>query len=179
MSKPAQMYDHELNPTKGWPSPYAVDKAAEFVAADASEVAYRGQVVSLNAAAKFQLGLECGAMPIFLLNTSTDYDVVGDDGNLVGGTGGIPVMSGLVAISGLELESTEYDSTGTYAPNDKLTAGAPGDADAGVLKIGVAYADTVCGVVSDGVITNEFRKTVLRFWPVFLPPLECVDPSSS
>ena len=61
-------------------------------------------------------------------DTSTDFDVVGDDGNLVGNGSGIPKMSGLVAVSGLELESTEFDSTGSYAPNDKLTAGAPGDA---------------------------------------------------
>ena len=178
MSTPAQMFDHELNPVKGWPSPYAVDKAAEYVAADDSEVAYRGQVVSLNAQAKFQLGLECAAMPIFLLNTSTDFDVVGDDGNLVGNGSGIPKMSGLVAVSGLELESTEFDSTGSYAPNDKLTAGAPGDADAGVIKAGTAYEDTICGVVSDGVVQNEFKKNVIRFWPVWLPPLECAASSA-
>jgi len=175
MSTPAQMYDHELNPVKGWPSPYAVDKHADY---SGDDTAYRGQVVSLDSNGNFQLGLECAAMPIFLLNTSTNYDVVGDDYNLVGSGSGIPRMSGLVAVSGLEVESTEYDSDQNYNPNDTLTAGAPGAADAGVIKPGTAYTDTICGVVSDGVLTNEFQRTVIRFWPVWLPPLECPPVSS-
>ena len=178
MSKPAQMYDHELNPVKGWPSPYAVDKSADMVLGE-DEVAYRGQVASLNSNAKFQLGLECAAMPIFLLNTSKDYDVVGDDYNLVGNGTGVPRMSGVVAIGGYEVESTEYDEASVYAPNDALTAGAPGAADAGVLQPGELYADTICGVVSDGTAMNEFKRNVLRFWPVWLPPLECPAESSN
>lgn len=176
MAKPAQMYDHELNPVKGWPNPYATDKAAKM-SLEIGQTAYRGMVASLNAAAQLQVGLACAAMPIFLLNTSTDFDVVGDDGNLVGSTG-LPNMSGLVAVNGLELESTEYDTAETYLPNQALTAGAPGDADAGVIKPGTPYADTLCGIVSDGVLTNEFRKTVLRFWAYFLPALECPPVSS-
>jgi hypothetical protein len=170
----AQMYDHELNPLKGWPSPYAVDKAADL--ADDS-VINRGMVMSLNAQAKLQLGLACAAMPIFALRNSFDYDVVGDTGNIVGAPAGR--ISGLVAVSGTELESTEFDSAETYSPNDALTAGAPGDADAGVIKPGVLYEDTVCGVVSDGVVRNEFGKDVLRLWPVWLPPLECPPVSSN
>ena len=177
MTTPAQMYDHELNPLKGWPSPYAVDKAAA-ISLEEDQTAYRGQVVSLNSAGNFQLGLECGAMALFLLNTSTDYDVVGDDYSLIGGAAGTPNMSALAAISSTELESTEFDSNETYAPNTHLTAGAPGDADAGVIKPGTAYTDTLCGVVSDGVYTNEFRRQMLRFWPVWLPALECPPDSS-
>ena len=179
MSNPAQMYDHELNPVKGWPSPYAVDKAADVALESASQVIYRGQVMSLNAAAKLQLGLDCGAMPIFALNTSTDYDVVSDDGGLVGASDGGPRMSGLVAVGGLEVESTEYDSTESYAPNAALTAGAPSASDAGVIKNGEAYTDTICGIVSDGTFINEFKKTMLRFWPWYIRPLECASESSS
>jgi hypothetical protein len=177
MAKPGQMYDHELNPTKGWPSPYAVDKHGELASVEV--VAYRGMVLSLDANAKLQVGLACGAMPIFALNNSTDFDVVGDDGNLVGGGGSVPMMSGLVAVGGYEVESTEFNADETYAPNQTLTAGAPGDADAGVIKPGVAYEDTICGVTSDGVLSNDFAKQVLRFWPVWLPPLECPPVSSN
>lgn len=176
MSKPAQMYDHELNPVKGWPSPYAVDKALDLVGDKACN---RGMVLSINHNGKFVVGLYCGAMPIFALNSSTDFDVRGDDGNLVGGANGVPHMSGLVAVTGLEVESTEYDSGEAYLPNQTLTAGEPDAADAGVLKPGTAYADTICGVVSDGILTNEFKKTVVRFWPVWLPPLECAGRSST
>jgi len=142
MSKPAQMFDHDLNATKGWPSPYAVDKAAEMVLEE-GQIAYRGQVASLNASAKLQLGLACAAMPIFLLNNSYDFDVAGDDYSLVGRGTGLPNMSGVVAIGAYELESTEYDSNETYHPNDSLTAGEPGEADAGVIKPGTNYADTI------------------------------------
>ena len=175
MSKPAQMYDHELNAVKGWPSPYAVDKCLDLVG---DKTCYRGMVMSINNNDKFVVGLYCGAMPIFALETSTDFDVVGDDGNLVGGANGTPHMSGLVAVSGLEVESTEYDKAENYPPNTKLTAGEPGAVDAGVIKPGVPYADTICGVVSDGVQSNEFKKNWLRFWPVWLPPLECPERSS-
>lgn len=171
----AQMYDHELNPLKGWPSPYAVDKAAIL---DGDDTVNRGMVMSLNTSAHLQLGLACAAMPIFALRSSTDLDVTGDDGTLLGPSGGTPGMSGLVAISGLELQSTEFDATETYNPNDALTAGAPGAADAGVIKPGTRYYDTICGVVSDGVATNEFGKSMLAFWPVWLPPLECPEVSS-
>lgn len=176
MSKPAQMYDHELNPVKGWPSPYAVDKSLDLAG---SAVCNRGMVMSINNNGKFVVGLYCGAMPIFALNSSGDFDVRGDDGNLVGGANGAAHMSGLVAISGLEVESTEFDSGSNYNPNTTLTAGEPDAADAGVIKPGTAYSDTICGVTSDGVLTNEFKKNVLRFWPVWLPPLECTGRSSS
>ena len=175
MSKPAQMFDHELNPVKGWPSPYAVDKCLDL---DGGKTANRGMVLSINNSGKFVVGLYCGAMPIFALQTSSDFDVRGDDGNLVGGVSGSDHMSGLVAVGGLEIESTEFDATEIYLPNTKLTAGEPNAADAGVIKPGTAYYDTICGVVSEGILNNEFKKNVLRFWPWFLPPLECPVHSS-
>lgn len=173
----AQMYDHELNGRKGWPSPYAVDFVAD-VALDEGDAIYRGQVMSLDADAKLQKGLACAAMAIFALNSSADFDVVSDEGGLVGGADGAPRMSGIVAVSAVELESTEYDDAQSYAPNQALTAGAPGADDAGVIKPGVPYNDTICGVTSSGVVSNEFQKNWLRFWPVWLPPLECPEESS-
>ena len=145
MSKPAQMFDHELNPVKGWPSPYAVDKSLDLVGDKACN---RGMVMSINSNGKFVVGLYCAAMPIFALNSSGDFDVRGDDGNLVGGLGGVSHMSGLVAVSALEVESTEYDAAETYLPNTPLTAGEPDAADAGVLKPGGIFlnADHVASV---------------------------------
>ena len=178
MSTPSQMFDHELNATKGWPSPYAVDTSAVMLL-ESGQVAHRGQVASLNPAGQLQLGLECAAMPIFLLQNSYDFDVAGDDYNLVGNGSGLPNMSGLVAIGAYELESTEYDKTETYNPNNMLTAGDPDAIDAGVIKKGVAYEDTICGVVSKGTFLNDFKRNVLRFWPVWLPPLACPQESSN
>jgi len=182
------MFDQMLDAIKGWPSPYALDKAVDLVAGSPEVVA--GRVLSMNASAKFQLGLECNAMPIFAWQSSTDFDVVGDDGNLVGSGGGdptggepVPKLSGLVATGSYELQSTEFDATGSYAPNAPLTAGAPGAADAGIIKLtadGNFYGETVCGVVSDGVNASENHGiNLLTFWSVFVPALDCAASSSA
>lgn len=186
MTTPVQMFDNMLDALKGWPSPYALDKSVDLAAGEPTVVA--GRVLSLNASGKFQLGLACNAMPIFAWQKSTDFDVVGDDGNLVGSGGGdptggspVPKLSGLVATGAYELQSTEFDATQAYAPNAPLTAGAPGAADAGVIKPaagGNFYGETVCGVVSDGVGASENHGIdLLTFWSVFIPALEC--PGSS
>ena len=171
MAKPAQMFDHELNPVKGWPSPYGVDKAATL-SADETEAVLGGSVMSLDVEGEFRLGLYVDAMPIFALQNSTDFDVVSDDGGMVGNADGTAKMSGLVAVGSYELESTEYDSLLTFNPNDALTSPVPGAADAGLLTAGVPYTDTICGVVSaPGPVANERQVDVLRFWPVWLPIL--------
>jgi hypothetical protein len=166
MSTPAQMFDHELNGLKGWPNPYAVDKHANLKEGD---TVIAGQVMCLDANADFNVGLTENAMAIFALQNSDDFDVISDDGGLVGGGQDIPRMSGLVAVGAFELESTEFNSSSTYNPNTPLTSPAPGAANAGRLDVGVVYTDTICGVTSDGVVSNERAISVLRFWPVWLP----------
>jgi hypothetical protein len=170
-NEPKQMYENELNPVKGWPSPYAVDKVA--VLADSDAVVKPGMVCSLDSNAELVLGLESGAMALFAFPNSADFDVRSDAGGWVGPStkpNGSANMLVLPAKGAYELESTEFDAEEAYAPNDTLTAGAPGDGDAGVIKPGTAYTNTICGVVSDGVRTNEYQIKVLRFWPVWLPP---------
>lgn len=188
MATPEQMYTHELNPIKGWWDEHALDKAADTIlGADETRI-NGGMVMSLNAAAKFQKGLACAAVAIFAIQASDSFDVVGDDGNMVGSGGGdpvggtpIPKMSGLVAFGGYELESTEFDADqlDAYVPNATLSAGLPGAANAGLLVPGQRYVDTVCGVVSDGVVSNEHKIDVLRFWPTWLPPVAACPEESS
>jgi hypothetical protein len=168
MSSPAQMFDHGLDAPKGWPSPYAVDKAA-CLSADETGTVVAGMVCSLDANAELRLGLTESAMAIFIRQNATDFDVVSDDGGLVGCTDARPKMAGLVAKGAYELETTEFNTAGTFNPNTPLTSPAPGVANAGRLDVGVIYTDTICGVASDGVITNERSVDVLRFWPVWLP----------
>ena len=72
-------------------------------------------------------------------------------------------MSGLVATGGYELESTEFVA-GSYPPNTALSANQEG-----TIQPGFFYRDNVCGVVSDGVLTNRDSKQILRFWSYFLP----------
>lgn len=169
MSTPSQMYDHMLNALKGWPTAWAVDKTAKL--ASTSDAVKAGSVMSLNDDGQFELGLSQDAMAIFALQGSADFDVVGDDGNIVGRGAAIPTMSGLVAAGAYELETTEFvtASTSNLKPNVALTSAAPGESDAGLLDVGTAYTDTICGVVSDGVVNNCYGVPMLRFWPVWLP----------
>ena len=129
---PGQMYDHELNPRKGWPSPYAVDYAAEY--ASGVEDVYAGMCCSLDANGQFVKGVTGNAMGVFIFQNQSDFDVRSDVGNIAGG-----VASGLVACGAYELQSTEFVAD-TYAPNDLLTVETAG-ANAGKLsKASAAYA---------------------------------------
>lgn len=159
---PAQMYDHELNPRKGWPSPYAVDYKAEYASGVTS--VYAGMCCSLDANGKFVKGVTGAAMGIFIFQNQSDFDVSSDVGNISGGNG-----SGLVACGAYELQSTEFVAD-TYAPNDTLTVETAG-ADAGKLKKGTAYTDPIVGVVSSGQSDSEHNANIkfLAFWPVYLP----------
>jgi hypothetical protein len=160
----AQMFDHELNPLKGWPSPYALDFEAEY--ADGVSGAQAGMVVSLDSNGKFERGLtQTGAMPIFLFQNQSDFDVRSDRGNIAGG-----VASGLVAVGAYELQSTEFVA-GSYSPNDPLTVvNAAGD-NQGKLTSGTLYTDDIVGIVSRGQSESEHDATIgfLAFWPVYLP----------
>ena len=163
---PEQMFDFELNQKKGWPSPYAIDYAAEYATGTTGVKA--GMVVSLDLNGKFVLGLDTDqAMAIFVLQNQTDFDVLSDVGNVSGGVG-----SGLVAAGAYELQTTEFVDD-TYLPNDPLTVddGSVTPANLGKLKKGTVYTDPIVGVVSSGTTTSEHSASIslLAFWPVYLP----------
>ena len=155
---PGQMFDHELNPVKGWPSPYAVDYAAEY--ADGVTAVAAGMCCSLDANGKFVLGTGTSAMPVFIFQNQSDFDVRSDVGNIAGG-----VASGLVGVGAYELQTTEFDAD-TYAPNDPLRSGVDGKLEKGTL-----YTDDIVGIVSAGQTASEHDATIalLAFWPVFIP----------
>ena len=109
-------------------------------------------------------------MPIIASRESSGSDVRKSEGNITG-----DVMAGIVCTGSYEVETTEFDDTQTYLPNDPVTAINTG-ATRGLFTKGVFFTDTIAGVVSDGVATGVYRKSMLRFWTIFLPPLTC--PSS-
>ena len=187
-ASPSLMFEHALSHPKGWFEPAALDFVSTLAAAVTIE-AYGGRVVHLNANGEFEMGISGAAMPIFLLQADTDYDV-SNPGTTGSGTfmhqaiAPTGAMSGLVATGGYELESTEFDTTpdSAYAPNQLLTALASNTVQAtgGVLSndrdgaggsSGVVqqYVHAACGVVSRGQLQNEHGVDVLAFWPVYLP----------
>jgi len=177
-----QSYDNELNGVKGWFSPYALDKTADLAATSDEFVA--GRVYSLNASGNLVRGLIDNAMPLFGFSKIEGFTGAGPAGQManlsthmsgrfygdqaIQGTAAERVLC-LVATGGYELETTEFTDA-AYAPNALLTAqDENAGATSGVVEAGTFGADTICGVVSDGTATNNFSKSVLRFWPVYLP----------
>ena len=213
---PAQMYDNELNPVKGWPSPYAVTKELPLYIESNSGNARFGDIdnyqtdfkagmvchVALDGGDnqyKLRLGLAQDAVACFLFPNDKDFDVSGDKGNIIGsgnatlaqaavsGTVAGTVVA-LVALGAYELETTEFVGS-TFTPNLPLTAvGAPAKTrtssqadNPGKIKA-ITWTQWRTGDVSDvqnlgcigvvsdgGVRTNEFKKTMIRFWPTHLP----------
>lgn len=166
---PAQMFDHELNVVKGWPSPYAVDKTKKVIDADRDSI-IAGRVVCIDPTEdKFKLGTymdsTSASMPCFAWPSSTDLDVRSDVGNISGGN-----LTALPASGAYEFETTEFMGTG-FDPNIPLTVSNTADANKGkVLVTTLGAATLIVGIVSDkGVLTNENKKSFVRFWPVYLP----------
>lgn len=159
---PAQMFDHMLDPKKGWPSPYALDKAA---APDTGVTGINaGTGVSLSASTGLLvkgLGV-AGAMPMWAFQGQNEFDVNGDVGNIISG-----VVNCLVATGAYELETTEYSGV-SFAVQDPLTLNGSGQVVAAAG--GITGTDDICGIVSTaGPLTNAYGKQTVRFWPVYMP----------
>jgi hypothetical protein len=156
------MYDHELNPLKGWSTNmHGIDKSAE-IASGVTGIA-AGMCLSLDSEEKWVKGCPNPAVAGFAFPNQSDFDVNSDLGNIAGGH-----LVCLMATGAYELETTEFIGVG-FEPNVPLTSELAG-ADAGKLKVTtIDSADNVVGVCSAVTFTNEWRKTFLRFWPVYLP----------
>jgi len=163
---PAQMFDTSLNVIKGPSLMHRLDfRAAPAV----GETIYAGSVCSINAAGTLVAGCGVGAamnrpMPMFAIQNIDDFDANSDVGNISGG-----VMSAIVATGGFEIETTEYDATGTYNPNDLLTADGVNTGDVKRMGENPYGGQVAVGCVSEGVSTNADGKSVVRFWTVYLP----------
>lgn len=179
MSLPGQMFDHRLNAAKGWPHQAALD----FTAKISANVLYdlrAGQCCHLNSVGELEPGVTLLQMALFIFQGANDLDVNNqrnDQWTPVSPTGRVACF---VAKGGFELETTEYITSLTYARNDHLRAPIGltlGDEFvSGVLtnaSLGVLYANSGMtarvGVVSRGVFKNSYGKSVVAFWPIYLP----------
>ena len=164
---PGSMFGHLLDVIKGPDKMHRLDFS---VAPLAGELIYEGGLCSLNSSGLLVAGCAVGAtanrpMPIFALQSWNDFDANSDIGNISGGT-----MSGLVAIGGFEISTTEFDSTASYAPNDLLKPGLTDKLGKVVKATTVPYAaEPVVGCVSKGKATNVDGASMLSFWTMFLP----------
>lgn len=177
MAAPIQMTSETLNALKGWPNLAAVDFEAKLDPTIVDRVP-PGAVVHVGPALTFLLGVgDVPVMPLFTFFASDDPGIVNDGGDPAVDKGvwiGINpsgVMMALPACGSYELVSTHYDPSQSYLPNDHLTSPlAPdGDVPAGMITKGDVGTDTICGVVSRGVVDNGYGTLAIAFWPVYLP----------
>jgi hypothetical protein len=174
----AQMFDHTLDAVKGWFHMAALDFTAK-VSADETDSAYvfAGRVVHLDNDGEFRLGCTGSQMPIFLLQNGTDADVANAGGGVWYPISPEGNITGLVAKGAYELETTEFDGTLTYYPNDYLRCDASGATNGKLTNAGVrtlvnggSNPTAIVGVVSRAPRKRQTdRNTVLAFWPVYHP----------
>jgi len=179
MAVPSQMFDHTLDAIKGWFHMAALDYTSKLSSNVTVDV-YAGRCVHLNSDGEFELGATGSQMPIFLLQNGSDNDVSNAGGTRwypIGPTGAI---TGLVGAGSYELETTEFDSGNTYAPNQYLRCKSSSNSstDGGLLtnastvaaEAGSGNPTNIVGVVSRGVRKRQSdRNNVLAFWTVYKP----------
>ena len=163
---PNQMYDHELNPLKGWFHMHSLDKSATLAA---GETIYAGSVCYLNSAGAFRSGLPENVLGMFAFPNSTDFDVSADVGNIQSQN-----LMALPTTGAYEVQTTEFDERYAYNVNDYLTAWDTQKdgylaAYRGQVYPGTPYEDTLVGIVSAGAATNDFGKQILTLWTYHLP----------
>ena len=185
MATPRQMFDHTLDAIKGWFHMAALDYTAKLSSNVTVTTVYAGRCVHLNASGEFELGCLGSQVPIFLLQNSDDNDVSNTGGTTWYPIGPTGTVTGLVALGAYELETTEFDSAQTYAPNQFLRCKSSlnNNADGGLLTnqsvvtlenssalSSSTNPTAVVGVVSRGVRKRQSdRNNVLAFWPTYKP----------
>ncbi len=172
-----QMFDHELNPRKGWAGDrgMALEKVLPVASGGDNEV-FAGCVVTITSGNQFALGVDATGLvahcqvPCFAFQNESDFDVNPDLGNIAGGA-----LMALCVLGDFELESTEFDSAQTYVPGSYLTGDAVGAAATGEITLGALTTDVIIGIISEtgsnanGSFENEHGQNVIRFWTWFLP----------
>ena len=179
MPNPRQMFDHTLDAIKGWFQMAALDFTAK-ISANVTVSVYAGRCAHINSVGEFELGCTGSMMPIFLLQNGTDNDVSNDGGTTWYPIGPTGTITGLVGSGSYELETTEFDSANTYAPNEYLRckSSSQSSTDGGLLtnastvaaEAGSGNPTNIVGVVSRGVRKRQSdRNNVLAFWTVYKP----------
>jgi len=181
-----QMFDHELNPRKGWAGDrgMALEKTLPIKAALTNKV-FAGSVVSIRRVSgfdQFVLGSDWAAEtvlkaspPLFAFQNEDDFDVNPDLGNLAGG-----VVMALSCLGSFELESTEVAASQSFVTGSYLISDDNGGADGADGKLAVPVttglgAKTIVGIVSeqgdqaDGTFENDHGQNVVRFWTWYFP----------
>lgn len=175
-----RQYEHVGNVRHGVQTgPWRVEFPAAVKDVEASLAIRQGSVISLDANGQYVIGCAAGSaanhpVPFISMKNIFDPDVMtGKKGATESTTtysavGGIIV--GIPLTCGYEMETTEFDTTATYAPNDGLTAGVD-TAIGKVVKATGAPGGTepYLGFVSLAPKTDYIGNQRLAFFANFIP----------
>lgn len=179
-SVPNQVFTHMMNLVKGGPPSNmgALDHSAVISSSITFDLP-AGRIVHVDSNGEYSTGAIGWEMAIILRPNATDTDVQNYGGDQwVGGFPGDEegISYGYVHSGGFEIETTEYNTSLSYAYNDPLRAVAADTTEAtgGTLTnatIGAVGAPTgnVCGVVSKPPAANDYGVTMIRYWSVYCP----------
>ena len=158
---------------------------------------YQGSVVSLNASGKYVIGCGAGSdvnypVPCISLKNVFDPDVttgkLGTSVYVVDGTTSVlpdyrkttysAVGGKITAIpctGGYEIETTEFDDSKTYHPNDVLIPGTTAGVDLGFVTlpasstVGIGAAPVVGFVSRATFAVDSYQQKRISFWTNFIP----------
>ncbi|GIW59057.1 MAG: hypothetical protein KatS3mg087_0123 [Patescibacteria group bacterium] len=186
----AQPYDHTLEPVHGGQAgPLVKHRPIE---ANSLSKAYAGRVGYLDNNGNVVVGAPPAKteMPVYILRgieSPSVYDGLGTQSTPAAWVpGGATRAILLVATGGFEVQTTEYDTNGTYNVNTYLTVDANGFVTpanlANLYAVGSPWIVGVCSVhenaqniddpwanATSPIGKNANRKTVLTYWTYFLP----------
>jgi len=143
----------------------------------------RASVMNLNASGEWETGHTGRQIPYFLWTHAWSGTAVNVGTTASGGFSHASAMPGMLtafpAIANIEVMSTYYDTTRTYAIGDFVrgivnnstegTGGKLTNRNAGNSANVVPYTDPVCGVVTAAPAANEWGTSALRLWTYWVP----------
>lgn len=178
----SQAFEHTCEPVHGGQAGPLVKQRP--IAANSITKAYAGRVVTLDSNGNFQVGNGGSkwAMPMFLIRGIESPSVYTEGNQWWQPAPSASVGIAAVATGGFELQSTEFNTSGTYAPNTPLTADSDGVLTpiSGTTGLNTYWVVGICSVYENQenyrpvptmlpVGKNANGKDVLTFWSVFLP----------
>lgn len=180
-----RQYDHAAVIAHGAHPEYRVEFDAPLKNETASKSVRQGSIVSLNADGEYILGCPGGTtfnypVPCVCLKNAADPDVTtGVAGTTYRSSTYSAVGGKITAIpctAGYEIETTEFDTTATYAPNDALTVKLDSSAQTGLVTKASAQpfkatgSQVIVGFVSKAKYTaSNYDHDRLSFFTNFIP----------
>lgn len=181
---PDKIAEHLFNAISGvsMASPHSFRYVAK-ISSNVTATVYPGRIVHLNSSGEFELGHSGGELPMILVNGPSDPGANRASATASGGFAAQSFNAGkwtaIPCTAAAEVETTEFDTSKTYLPNQMLAAVASNSLatggrisnalGTGTSNVSDPFTDAICGIVSAGTRQIQTGISRLRFFTYFLP----------